>query len=242
LAYWRYERGLVPKGPESVHLFFGKVVHEAIHVYHAEGQEAARARIEEAPWDGVEAHRLKTKERALGLFEAYVREVKRHQFEVEATEVEFEWPLTLGVWKGRWDMLARVDGMLYIVQHKTVQSWGYQVAPDLQLEAYYYVGQKVLEEKPRGVLVTLLNVRALDVRWTLRTFMEYELERWEREVEQVMDFYLRCQARGVWPRAAGACRRWWSLCPYHVLCTSDAAEEVAERLFVVDEERRDLEW
>ncbi|RLG67617.1 hypothetical protein DRN93_04195 [archaeon] len=239
-AYYAYELGLKRLGPPDPHLFFGQVVHSAIKVLHEEGLESALKLIDSVDWGDIH-HAVKSRDVAKSLLRVYAGASPK--MKIVALEKEFVVKVGSHDWIGRFDGIAEIGGLKYVMEHKTTQGWSFQVKPNNQLIAYFLGGRRWYKDV-QGVVVNLLNAKAVAVRRIVVTYGEDEIEEWQENMKAVLAYYKRCRTSGVFPRNPGACTMWFRECEFYPLCTSFGAtrDALMESLYEVDPERKEMSW
>lgn len=178
---WDIERRYAPKSIPTA-LWFGSAVHSALEEYYRNGRTpddlvrgyraGVEAQIEdlvgtqgfcrEAVLADVEANFGRGME-IISDYAAYDAEVTQPPWEVVAVEERLTVPVhpDLPALTGRIDLLARIDGALWIVDAKTYAQRPNQKAVDAddQLTVYCWLVKHVYGEYPRGVLLNVLIKR-----------------------------------------------------------------------------------
>jgi hypothetical protein len=159
-------------------------------------------------------------------------------------------------WSGRIDLIAHVNGVTRVVDHKTSSIDGDQFIQSFQLasqtQGYVWAGRQmwpelnvsgfclncirlkrptgsvgIMERGPRGGEPALAFFRA---------FFEYSDERlaeWERDTILHIEDFLHSVSRSAFPLNDRACFDKFGRCPYHDVCTIDSPR-VRDNLLMSD--------
>jgi len=167
---------------------------------------------------------------------AYIDEFQQTDvgsLEVKATEQSFfvEVGNNLGFF-GRIDMRAVLDGIPFVVEHKTTGQSAALVAERLnrsaQIMGYTYAA-KAMGLEVQGCLVVIHQVscrRKADDTWGKQTiafrrvpmvFTDSDLEAWRQSFTLTAEQITQCEARQCWPMQFDSCYRFGRCC-YAPLC------------------------
>ena len=168
---WGY--GLYEFSPPMV---LGTLVHRALEAYYTRGEELTTALQQAADQELLRRVGVLSSTqleefndivaRAEGILRGYLVWVAENgvddSWEFLQLESEFAVPVEDGlVLSGRWDGVVRSrDGGLYIMEHKTTSDVARTVRGlvcDLQPYVYAWAAERILGERPQGVLYNLLN-------------------------------------------------------------------------------------
>jgi PD-(D/E)XK nuclease superfamily len=188
--------------------------------------------------DPDDPREIRTVDRGLDLLAQYLGKWRREPFDVLAVEVPFELEYQPSDWIGltfkyigRIDLVVEQDGTLMTVDHKTTTRFGMVFDTSFKLSGqftgYMKGASKLLN---REVHIALANAMRITTKiddssfariYTHRTPEEFD--RWEREVQHVMQQILTMRESGFWPRSAPyACGAFNRVCEYYSLCISSA--------------------
>jgi hypothetical protein len=188
--------------------------------------------------DPDDPREIRTVDRGLDLLAQYLGKWRREPFNVLAVEVPFELEYQPSDWIGltfkyigRIDLVVEQDSTPMTVDHKTTTRFGMVFDTSFKLSGqftgYMKGASKLLN---REVHIALANAMRITTKiddssfariYTHRTPEEFD--RWEREVQHVMQQILTMRESKFWPRSAPyACGAYNRVCEYYALCISSA--------------------
>lgn len=233
-----YDLGLVLKGGgANPDLFFGSAVHKAIELYHKKGKDEA---VEYLMGLDFPSHGVKCKTNAITLLNMY--EASKPP-KLLVAEKNFTFRIGRHEWRGRFDGIAKVNGALYVIEHKTTKPYYLQFKPNDQFISYW-MGARVYFSDVAGVLVNSLDPQRLEVNRYLVSFNTDELEQWREETKLLLSFYSLCSTKGVFPKTPSACKAFGRDCPYLPLCKADSSQKqlIINRCYNISREQKELAW
>lgn len=159
----------------------------------------------------------------------YVQTDKLEPLHVEVG-IAVEIPQTKWVYTGRIDLVARLDDVMFVIDHKTrAKSLStFNIEPNFQLVGYAYGVQQTLGlESPPGIMVNLINVssKKSSGEFNLKMTHSVKPEDYQRFIESVQyytDGIEVCFDNGF-PRIGVEFHCAW--CEYKELCVSPHLEE-----------------
>ena len=237
-AHYMYDLGLVKKSDGvNPDLFFGSAIHKAIETYHKVGFAAAKEFLEGQTF---QYHPKKTPSAAMTLLELYVASKPP---KLLVAEKNFSFKIGRHEWRGRFDGIAKVDGSLFVIEHKTTSPYYLLLKPNDQFISYW-AGARVYFSEVAGVLINSLDPSRLEVNRYLVTYTPEELEAWREETKLLLSFYQLCRTKGVFPRTPSACKAYGRDCPYLPLCNSHISMQqmIIDRCYNVCREQKELDW
>jgi len=237
-AHYAYDLGLVLKGGgKNPDLLFGTAIHKAIEKFHKEGKEEALAFLQDMEFP---QHGVKNRINAITLLNMYVASKPP---KLLVAEKDFTFKIGRHEWRGRFDGIAKVNGELYVVEHKTTKPYYLQFKPNDQFISYW-AGAKVYFSEVAGILINSLDPHRLEVNRYLITFTLDELKRWRQETKLLLSFYTLCTTKGVFPKSPFACKAFGRDCPYTPLCKADPSQKqlIIDRCYNISREQKELDW
>lgn len=169
--WWRYIRKLYPRA-SSPALGWGGVVHSALeHFFKTGSVEGAMLAIEgtEAimPLERMEREGSHlTPERLRMVLNGYAKEYKKDLDTWDIIAIENDARVNINddiVWQGIHDLIVRIDGLIYIIDHK---STGKKVASDYysasfdtsqQMTSYHWMGQELYGDEFGGIIINAIQ-------------------------------------------------------------------------------------
>ncbi len=238
-AYYKYYLGLQPKGSkQNKDLFFGKAVHRAIEIALHNNVDEAVEYLDSLMWPPSPGK--KSKSNAIILTRAFSR---WFPYELVDTEVEHEVKVGGHIWRGRFDVIAKKDGLIFI-DNKTTNSNYLLIRPNMQFSGYAKAAKELYPDYSRFEVINLdpemLEVTAYPFRMT-----DEMQEEWEQELIKFVDYVEDCFTSGIVPKSDSQCIRFGRyMCPYYDLCTSTKTikEKVIENCYEVSQEQKELAW
>lgn len=239
-------------------LDFGKAIHAALETRYKQAGAAApsdavaaamHAAIDTA-YTGIDTplEEWKTLARANEIVDLYNAERQAEPFEVLAVEAPFAIPVgeVQGIrvlWTGRIDLLVRWEGMVYVLDHKTMGQWssgkGAEFENSAQFKGYAWAMQEMhrlhgapFPERVHGFCLNALVMRkpANSPRATVprnefhrtRCFYSQErLEEWRSDMLEWVNTLMTQAARGYLPMNTKHCASFFGRnCPYLDCCTA----------------------
>ena len=237
-ANYAYGMGLRPKGDmPNIDLYFGKVVHKAVEIVHKSSLDDAVAYLEAAEFP---PSRRKTKARAKSLVKIYAA---TNPVKITETERDFELKIGQHTWIGRLDAVGEFQGDLWVVEHKTTNPRYLTIKPNDQFMSYYG-GASTYFHDVKGVFVNNFDVDKIEIYRYPTTFEHQEFDAWLDEIKLVLEYYSRCNTRGVFPRSTEGCFAYYRECPYMTLCKADSSSlaYIMSKCYYVDENAKELSW
>lgn len=240
--YYQYVLGLVLKGGENIDLFFGKVLHEAIDIWHkTDNLDLAIAYLEGLTWP---LDRKKTKFVALALLKDYVKKTKG-MIIVRDSEESFTFSIGKHVWKGVVDSRCIKDSVLWFGENKTTNRFFVEVDPNDQFISYY-IGGKQSYPEAKGIMINLFDPVKTSVERIYYQPDKDKCELWLKETEQELDYCELCAKNNIWPQNPTACYAFGRshVCPYKPICQADAltAQTLIKIKYEINQEAKDLAW
>lgn len=134
------------------------------------------------------------------------------------------------LWTGRIDLIVRMDGLLWIMDHKTTQMMGPQFFEDFVLSnqtvGYAWAGQQIIQEPIAGFVLNALCVRkptktGTATEFERRRFLyeQEQLDEWHENTLVLVSDFLHHLARGYFPMETKWCFGKYGRCQYHSVCT-----------------------
>jgi hypothetical protein len=238
-AYYKHILGLQPiaNGTRNT-LPFGRLIHDAIELFHNETLDKAIKFIEKSD---VPETKRKNKNVAKVLLQQYAR--KSDFFVMEEPEKEFSYQIGKHTWKGRFDGIGTCNGKRWVIEHKTTIPYYLLFKPNDQFIGYW-VGAKRHYGDVAGVILNNLDCDKLVVNKFTIEFNDIEEEEWLEETEAVLDAFQGWYKYGVFPRNPGACLLYNTKCSYHPLCSEPESSRglIMNKCFVKNENLINLEW
>jgi RecB family exonuclease len=252
--FYRYCLNLVPKEPKSMAPFFGAAIHRALASWYREGDrdKAMKEFAEEyAQWyDGKDEDR--TVEVAYRILDAYFKRYSQDYLEVDSQMVEIGASIDMGfcLYRMRVDMIAKWNGDLIIVDHKTSKYPTSQfniLKPNHQLTGYCLGASEILGMPIRKVMLNILGT-ALRKRMKegeeevtlvrdVTERSEEDFEEFRRGLAVTAQRLRRCLEEGYWPMRTKSCSS-FNGCEFLELCKS--SEEA--RPFIMKTLYKESEW
>lgn len=222
---YRYLRGLKPmETPEALSL--GSTVHEALEVWFAKPNTpwSIKANAEfrkAAAIDMVLSHNELDNQNLLkaeAMIDGYIQRYPTERFEVVDVELPFKtrifnprtnFPMHHYDYAGKIDAVVRLDGKLYILEHKTTSriddAYMSRIAIDSQIALYAQALERVLGERVHGAIYDVLQKPSIRMK-IAETDEEFEARRQaliaksktgktsakQRSGETEDEFYTRC--------------------------------------------------
>jgi len=246
--YFRVLRGLEPK-EESPAIRFGKAIHEALHCWYAERDEAkAVASLTSLPSSLTAGGRL-SKEQAETIVREYIARYRDEPLIPIALEHSFE--LEMGCGKklaGRMDAVVRWGQQIYVLEHKTSSSIGLflfnNLRPHTQFDGYC-LACRALFGRCDGVIVNAISTAASPRERFLRHLSartEEELKAYRQSFKWWTDLIEKCKEEGVWPTNSSRCGL-YGRCIYWELCVYGENQKLIDAKFkeVRDEDSKESE-
>ena len=259
--YWRIVRDLEHM-TTSPALDFGKTVHASLEAYYKNKRSLPEAM---KVWDSYitkEGDELRTQANGQKLMEWYDKVYQHCPLEILQVEIGFAVPVynptefcvkcskQLEMHKencpncnyprsimycGRIDGLAKWDGQLFALEHKTTSVMGYsyfeQFRPNMQIDGYTYAASQLLQEPCAGAIVNALEPWKEVKRVTEKTKKPEdhfarkpimrsaeELKDFALEVNQLVCEILQAEEKQVYYKTKSACFQYNYSCPYKQLC------------------------
>ena len=228
-TYYRWIQGIEPDSPKTA-LVFGAAMHEALAVWHdpkpceLEQRKAIAIKAMLDEMKDIEPDELRTKEKALSVFTAYVAKYPTEQFEVLKVEIPFSLEMSTGMFAGRIDATVRWMKRIYVLDHKTTRALGKtffsSFRPDVQFDGYTYAVRELYGDCA-GALIN-----ALQVAKTKDNQERYISDRVERDFERFIDTFERKTKRtqyllnkpmSEWEMNTTSCSHWGE-CEYRDIC------------------------
>jgi len=236
-AYFKYSLGIVPKGrgKKNPDLFFGTVVHKALEILLLEGQEKSVEYLDVLEFPPGS----KTQAIAKILVNLFRMKFKD---EVVACERYFQLDIDGISLLGKYDLIAKSEGGVYVGDYKTTTPYYLLFKPDDQFISYFIAARS--EFNAKHVVIYNLDPGSVDISMSLITYTDAEIEEWKRETKSFISYFQSCVDSGVVPKNPGACLDFGRRCEYHELCTSSpkVRQALIDGAFAVDKESLNLMW
>jgi len=235
--YYAYLLGLSSKKkPKTNDLYFGTKLHKAIELYHKKDFNAGLLVWDE--YDNEFSGEDKNPVVGRILYEKYVED----PLDLVCTEREFTIHIGSHKWGGRFDGIANVNGLLYVVDHKTTRWEFRQTKPNDQFVSYY-LGGKVFYHDVNGLIVNEFNVRTKSINRIIVSYHPDEVIDWIDETKAVISYMVRCTNTGIFPKTPD-CFKYNRECKYRMLCNSSniMARRLIESQFVVNKQQKELSY
>ena len=175
----------------------------------------------------------------LKILEAYVKEYFPERWKVLHVESSIAVELSKDIlYYGRIDLIVELNGVIYIVDHKTSSNMRFMASPNHQFTGYIHNGLTL------GLNVTGAIANILGVYKTKTEFKRPATYRSEGDIREwkhyVMDTKMRidqCLREEFFPMFAHSCYRYGATCPFEVLCTAEDKwrEDIIETDFNINE-------
>jgi hypothetical protein len=236
-AFYKYELGLVKKGEKvNSDLFFGKAVHKGVELSLTQSLEDAVDYLEGLLWP---PGRTKSKQTALCLVRQFYH---KFDYELISSEEYFTFPIDEDVWKGKFDLVAKKDGELTLIELKTTNPY-YLVTKPVDQFISYYIGAKEKYGAKQFVLCNL-DPNSINVSFTRVRYSDDEISEWMVEFAYWKDFYKKCVTDKIIPRTSGACYDYNRQCEYYDICISnpEIRKKVINNCYDISEAQKELEW
>lgn len=239
-AAYKYELGLVPiaKGQRIKNdLEFGKLIHEAIEIFHTASIKDAIDLIDVSP---MHETKRKNRQTAKVLLRRYA---DSNSVEIQHLEKSFQFKIGSHTWQGRFDGIGIYQGDVWVIEHKTTNPLYLQIKPNDQFIAYW-LGAMIHFQNVKGVLINNLDCDKLEVTRIPVQYTKEEKEEWLDEIKITAEVYSRYRTKGVFPRNDMACHLYNSVCPYMALCSEPEGtrDMIMARCYEVKESLKLLEW
>ena len=228
-TYYRWVQGIEPDRPKTA-LVFGSAMHEALAIWHDPQPcetEKRKGNAIKAMLDtmlNIEPDDLRTKEKALTVFTAYVAKYPTEQFKVLKVEIPFSLDIDGSIFAGRIDATIEWMKRIYVLDHKTTRALGKtffsSFRPDVQFDGYCYA-VKELYGDCAGALIN-----ALQVAKTKDNQERYISDRVESDYERFITIFGQITRRVQilltrpmidWTMNTTACAHWGE-CEYRDVC------------------------
>lgn len=139
------------------------------------------------------------------------------------------------LWTGRIDMIVEMDGLNWIMDHKTTQMMGPQFFAEFQLSnatvGYAWAAQQILGQPIAGLILNALCVRKPSRTGTSTEFgrerffyTQDQLEEWHNNTLVLVSDFLHHLRRAYFPMETKWCFAKYGKCPYHDVCSMPAKD------------------
>ena len=133
-------------------------------------------------------------------------------------------------WTGKIDIMARLDGMRWVTDHKTTSVEGatYWKNFDLstQMLGYTWAGTQMLDEPPSGMIANVILGRQKTKTGTSQKFMRQrfhyrkdQVDEWKQDTISKINDFVHNLTQGYFPKNTSWCTGKYGLCSYHDVCT-----------------------
>lgn len=137
------------------------------------------------------------------------------------------------LWTGRIDMIVRMDGLLWVLDHKTTQMMGPQFFEDFKLSnqtvGYAWAAQQIMELPIAGLILNALCVRkptktGTPTEFERRRFLydQEQIHEWHENMLVLVSDFIHHLARGYFPMETKWCFGKYGRCQYHDVCCAPA--------------------
>lgn len=238
--YWNYVVGLEPK-EKSDALSIGGAVHEGLYAFYRDFSTRPReervitaiaAAVKEVDEANIPPERkIAVREMTITVLDQYLERYKEDNLEIIRAEMPFEIIIGRYLYTGRIDLLARLNGDLYVVEHKTT---GLQLDKfiktfvlDFQTTGYTYAARRITGENVIGAIVNGMKkprTAGGKVEFIRDIFprSEEDLTLWEKQIIEIRRDVDRCHNReSMWYQNTSQCVSIFGECPYRRLCMFD---------------------
>ena len=204
---------------ESLATSFGTLVHKALEIYQKENS------LEKA-LEFIDSKSLEFKNgthKNLNVAKILVRkEVKNlESFELLESEKAFEFKLGNHKWIGRFDLVARKNGLLFVVDYKTTGDNNFQIRPNNQVLSYFVAANEIFrKEEVGGVYIHLLKANTQDIQNYLITPNFDEVKEWKNETLYILNEMERSINLGSFAKNPRSCFNFGRSCEFLPLCQS----------------------
>ena len=232
--YWQYDRNLVLKDVVALPLEFGSAWHLAMeHLYLGDSLDFACDVFQTVfdPFSDLETKYNTAK--GIDILKKYHKKYFPEYFDVLHVEkgvtVKIHNMLTFF---GRIDLVFEMNGIIYIMDHKTTSNLGgYVVNPNHQFTGYIYAARKQFDLDVTGAMINLVQTYKMELRKKKNGaindgFLRKPTSRNEVDFEDWKAWLLDCNERlnkytrtGYWPKHTTGCYNFGKNCPYKDLCT-----------------------
>ena len=176
--------------------------------------------------------------------------------DIESVEIKFKHTIDADkglYFTGRIDLLAFVDGCLYIFDHKTTGQPIHRVSNiasrSAQMLGYYYYVRNGLGKAPAGAMINYASVPSpyirkdgshADIKIEFSRipaiYTSYDEGTWLEHFLWICDSIRTCESSGNWPMNFDSCYPFMGRCPYTELCEQHRKiDDVITDSFIVKE-------
>jgi len=245
-AYYAYVRGLYREGTESIDISFGKLVHDAVDIYHKTGDiRDALSFIDNTQLSSN--HKRKTPAAAKALLNYYykhyrgVKPIESETVLLDGRELAFN--IGHHEWRLRVDSIVQWRERLWVGENKTTRKEYILLRPNDQFISYY-IAVKLHDSQLSGLVVFCFDVESLTVQPFFLIPSQEECNMWLEETKVLLDTIEHYVETGIFPKNPSACLQYVGRpCPFLCLCQAPANEEyLIEQYFSVDNAAKELAW
>jgi hypothetical protein len=155
-------------------------------------------------------------------------------------------------WTGRIDLVAKFDGLVWVVDHKT-SSYGQgdsffsQFKLSQQMIGYHWAAQQLYNVEPVGVLINLIYWRPPVASGSYRTeferqrfpYPEWLVSEWKANTVVMVSDLVSCLVRSNFPRFYPQCVGKYGKCPYLDVCSLPPEQRTS---FLASDIFTDITW
>lgn len=134
------------------------------------------------------------------------------------------------LWTGRIDMIVKLDGLLWVLDHKTTQMMGPQFFDDFilsnQTVGYTWAAEQIMQAPVAGLILNALAVRkptktgvATEFQRQRFVYDKDQIHEWHENMLVLVSDFLHHLARGYFPMQTKWCFGKYGKCQYHNVCT-----------------------
>jgi len=239
LFYFNWVKNLESK-EEKPSLMFGRVFHEVLKCWYKTGnKEEAVKLFGDIPSHIADDHR--TSGWGEAIFKQYIERYKVEPYEVVYLEKQFIVEIGDRLYAGTMDEIAKWNGLIYVVDHKTTKSLGLSFfdgfRPHPQIDGYCFACKEIVGECA-GAVINGISV----AKNPKERFQRYPSSRTNKELERWKEIFTdwttdieRCLDTGKWRMNTSYCSR-WGKCKYWELCVYGEDQRLIDAKFKVREE------
>lgn len=239
-----YERRLEMLDPQAA-LIFGNMIHVGLAELYTSGDvEKAKKLVREYPGAEYARDAKRTPELAEALMHEYLDRWKLDETEValdadgeKAIEIAFNLPLGDYTCAGRMDMVIRLGGQLWVLDHKTTSGIFFLESshrPNLQFTTYTWACKQMFGECA-GVIIDVIELPkgAFNKDKHFSRFpsprSEDELKEFESDFVAQVETIERYRENGYFPKSESDCWKYYKNCIAWDACVHDVWGRLKEK-------------
>jgi hypothetical protein len=221
--YWHYIEKIQKKPEEgkkpNLATNFGTLVHKALEIYANEASlksaldflDEQSSRFQNGTFKNIDVAKVLVRKEVHNL----------EEYDLIEPEKDFSFQIGNHFWIGRFDLVAKKNNLIYIIDYKTTGDNNFQIRPNNQILSYFVGAKKVFKENEiGGIIIHLLKANTQEIQNYLIQPTFDEIEEWKDDTIFTLNNIEKCITTGIFPKIPYNCHQYNRACEYLPLCQS----------------------